>query len=59
MKVSVIIPCFNEVNTVETLLNNVIKEKSCDKEIIVIDDPAAFSEFLTDNTLGSTFRRIR
>ena len=44
MKVSVIIPCFNEVNTVETLLNNVIKEKSCDKEIIVIDD------FSTDGT---------
>jgi len=44
MKVSVIIPCFNEVNTVETLLNNVIKEKSCEKEIIVIDD------FSTDGT---------
>ena len=44
MKVSVIIPCFNEVNTVETLLNNVIKEKSCEKEIIIIDD------FSTDGT---------
>ena len=25
----------------------------------LIDEPAAFSEFLIDNTLGSTFRRIR
>ena len=44
MKISVIIPCFNEVNTVETLLDNVIKEKSCEKEIIIIDD------FSTDGT---------
>ena len=44
MKVSIIIPCFNEVNTVETLLDSVIKEKSCEKEIIIIDD------FSTDGT---------
>ena len=44
MKVSVIIPCFNEHNTVENLLNNVNQENSYDKEIIVIDD------FSTDGT---------
>ena len=44
MKVSVIIPCFNEHNTVENLLNNVNQENLYDKEIIVIDD------FSTDGT---------
>ena len=38
MKVSVIIPCFNEVNTIEILLDSVNNETSCEKEIIVIDD---------------------
>ena len=44
MKVSVITPCFNEVNTVEALLDNMFKDNSCEKEIIIIDD------FSTDGT---------
>ena len=38
MKVSVIIPCFNEVDTVQLLLDSVNEDTSCEKEIIVIDD---------------------
>lgn len=38
MKVSIIIPCFNEANTIERLLDSVNQDKSCEKEIIVIDD---------------------
>ena len=44
MKVSIIIPCFNEKNTVEALLDNVNQDSFFDKEIIVIDD------FSTDGT---------
>jgi len=44
MKLSVIVPCFNEVNTVEDLLNEVKKSEIDNIEIIVVDD------FSTDGT---------
>ena len=44
MKLSVIIPCYNEESTLKTILDNVINERSIEKEIIVIDD------FSTDNS---------
>ncbi len=45
MKVSIIIPCFNEVNTIEQILQKVSNvDLDQDKEIIVVDD------FSTDGT---------
>ncbi|WP_415289771.1 glycosyltransferase family 2 protein [Candidatus Pelagibacter sp. Uisw_136] len=38
MKISIIIPCYNEVKTVEKLIDRVFNQTSLDKEIIVIDD---------------------
>ena len=38
MKLSIIIPCFNEENTIEEIINRIIEQKEIDKEIIVIDD---------------------
>ena len=38
MRLSIIIPCFNEVNTLEALLDAVWAAPYADKEIIVIDD---------------------
>ena len=38
MKISIIIPCFNEENTIEEIINRIIEQKETDKEIIVIDD---------------------
>ncbi len=38
MKISIIIPCFNEINTIELLINKIIQIKQFEKEIIVIDD---------------------
>ena len=38
MKISIIIPCFNEEKTIEILLNKVLKYSDYEKEIIVIDD---------------------
>ena len=44
MKLSVIIPCYNEENTLDRILDKVINENSIEKEVIVIDD------FSTDNS---------
>ena len=45
MKISVIIPCYNEENTIETIIDAVINsECSIEKEIIIVDD------FSKDNT---------
>ena len=38
MKLSVIIPCFNEEKTLEKIINNVIADQTLEKEIIVVDD---------------------
>ncbi|MHC4183662.1 MAG: glycosyltransferase family 2 protein [Planctomycetota bacterium] len=44
MKVSIIIPCFNEKDTIEALINTVAQTEIEDKEIILVDD------FSTDGT---------
>ena len=40
MKISIIIPCYNEKNTVSELLKKVknVNVFDCEKEIIVVDD---------------------
>ena len=38
MKISIIIPCFNEVSTIEKIINKIKEEKKFLKEIIIIDD---------------------
>lgn len=38
MKISIIIPCYNEVSTIEIILKKILKEKKFKKEIIIIDD---------------------
>ena len=44
MKLSVIIPCYNEINTIDDVLDAVVNAPYEDKEIIVVDD------FSTDGT---------
>ncbi len=44
MKISVVIPCFNEKDTISEIIEKVKKENKYNKEIIVIDD------FSTDGT---------
>ena len=44
MKLSIIIPCYNEVNTIESIINAVIACPYENKEIILVDD------FSTDGT---------
>ena len=38
MKLSIIIPCYNEVNTIEEIIEAVYNSPFKDKEIIVVDD---------------------
>ena len=38
MKISIIIPCYNEINTIEKIIKKIVKEENIEKEIIVIDD---------------------
>lgn len=39
MKLSIVIPCYNEINTIETLINKVLAVRlDSDKEIVVVDD---------------------
>ncbi len=38
MNLSVIIPCYNEVNTIEKLVDSVIKATNSESEIIIVDD---------------------
>tara|TARA_Y100000816_G_C26023192_1_gene535339 strand:+ start:306 stop:992 length:687 start_codon:yes stop_codon:yes gene_type:complete len=44
MKLSIIIPVYNEVNTIKKILNKVYAQDQYDKEVIIIDD------FSTDGT---------
>ena len=38
MKISIIIPCFNEVSTIETVVSNIRSQPLNIFEIIVVDD---------------------
>ena len=38
MKLTIIIPCFNEVNTIRQIIDKIIEFNNYEKEIIVIDD---------------------
>ena len=38
MKLSVIIPCYNEINTIEEIIDSIKKSGVNDYEIIIVDD---------------------
>lgn len=38
MKTSIVIPCYNEISSIEIVVNNIISNCDFDKEIIIIDD---------------------
>ena len=38
IQLSVIVPCFNEINTIQTVINNIQKSPVESKEIIIVDD---------------------
>ena len=38
MKISIIIPCYNEVKTLNLIIEKIINKRNLDKEIIIVDD---------------------
>jgi len=46
MKLTIIIPCYNEDKTIGTILKKIVNLKQLEKQIIIIDD------FSTDNSLN-------
>ena len=38
MKISVVIPCYNEEKTIETVVDKILKIQNLEKEIIIVDD---------------------
>ena len=38
MKLSIVIPCYNEEETLEKIFNKVMKFNEFEKEVIIIDD---------------------
>ena len=53
MKISIIIPCFNEEKTISMVINNILSRYNGDKEIIVIDD---FSNDKTRDIIQSNLK---
>ena len=59
MKLSIIIPFFNEVNTIEKLLDKINTVVDFDKEIIVVDDYSSDgSRELLQNKLKNKFQKL-
>ena len=38
MKISIVIPCFNEVDTIETIVKAVLSAPLNNREVIIVDD---------------------
>ena len=38
MKLSVVVPCYNEEKTIQIIIDKILNEKSIEKEIIIVDD---------------------
>jgi len=53
MKVSIIIPVYNEIKTIEIIINKVLKQTKFKKEIIVVDDGS------TDGTQGIISKNLK
>ena len=61
MKLSIIIPCYNEKATLETLLGRVLSAEALgmEKELIVVDDGSVDGSFDTVQALAAKDARIR
>ena len=46
MKLSIIVPCYNEEKTIQLIIDKILRQKYLDKEIIIIDD------FSNDSTIN-------
>ena len=59
MKISIIVPCFNEEKTLDKIIKKVLLFKSFDKEIIIIDDHSSDSSQKIISHLCSEYKEIK
>ena len=59
MKISIIIPCFNEEKTLNEIVNKVLCFKSFDKEIIIIDDCSSDNTPVIIDNLATKYDEIK
>ena len=59
MKISIIIPCFNEEKTLSKIVNKVMQFKSHEKEIIIVDDCSKDNTPIIIKNLISEFNEIK
>ena len=59
MKVSIIVPCYNELNTIEEIVLRLLKYVKYDKEIIIVDDGSSDgTEDIIRNKLSSQVSKL-
>ncbi len=59
MKVSIIIPCYNELNTIEEIVLRILKYVKYNKEIIIVDDGSSDgTEDIIRNKLSSQISKL-
>ena len=59
MKVSIIIPCYNEEATIKDIINKINSQSSIDKEIIVVDDNSQDkTREILQKDLGNSIHKI-
>ena len=59
MKVSIIVPCYNELNTIEEIVLRILKHVKYDKEIIIVDDGSSDgTEDIIRNKLSSQVSKL-
>ena len=59
MKISIIIPCFNEEKTLSKIVDKVLQFKSFEKEIIIVDDCSKDNTPNIIKDLVSKFKEIK
>jgi len=59
MKISIIIPCYNEEKTLNEIVNKVLCFKSFDKELIIVDDCSSDNTEFIINDLVSKYDEIK
>ena len=59
MKISIIIPCFNEEQTLEKIVKKVLKFQSFEKEIIIVDDCSSDRSGEIIDNLKTNFSEIK
>lgn len=59
MLISIIIPCYNEANTIEQIVNKILSQKNINKEIILVNDGSNDgSEFIINDQLKFKVNKI-